>query len=83
MTEPLDGNAIAGQLQRHFGSEMTDVRGTCAHCGAVAVVGELVVYCSRPGTVARCPRCLGVAIVLVEIHDQLRVDADGFALSGN
>lgn len=82
MTEPLDGNVIAAELSRHFGAEVTDRRGVCTHCGASSVVAELVVYCSGPGTVARCPRCGGVSIVLVEIHGRLQVDTNGFALSG-
>ena len=60
----LDGNAIAGDLFATFGREMTNVAGTCASCGAVTVIAELAVYISGPGTVARCPACAGVAIVL-------------------
>ena len=32
--DPLDGNAIAGDLFEVFGAEMTTAVGTCAHCGA-------------------------------------------------
>lgn len=63
--DPIDGNAIAGELFVHFGREMTTVIGTCGHCGAQAQIAELVVYACGPGTVVRCPSCCGVVFVLV------------------
>ena len=36
--EALDGNAIAGTLFEHFGTEMTTTIGACAHCGNVVMV---------------------------------------------
>jgi hypothetical protein len=60
----LDGNAIAGELFAAFGHEMTTVIGTCMSCGARSAIAELPVYVSGPGTVARCPGCASVAIVL-------------------
>jgi hypothetical protein len=69
----LDGNAIAGPLFEHFGTEMTTASGSCVHCGATAQVGELRVYVCAPGMVARCPNCGGVAIVIVQARETLRV----------
>ena len=63
--DALDGNAIAGELFAAFGHEMTTVVGTCTSCGAKSAIGGLAVYVSGPGTVARCPGCASVAIVLV------------------
>ena len=63
--DALDGNAIGGELFAAFGHEMTAVVGTCNSCGASSAIAELRVYISGPGTVARCPGCGGVAIVLV------------------
>lgn len=63
--DPLDGNAIAGDLFVHFGREMTTAIGTCGHCGAHGPLGELRVYGRAPGTVVRCPGCDNVVIVLV------------------
>ena len=60
----LDGNAIAGDLFAAFGHEMTTVVGTCTSCGATSAIAELPVYISGPGSVARCPGCASVAIVL-------------------
>jgi hypothetical protein len=62
--DALDGNAIAGELFAAYGHEMTAVVGTCAGCGARSAIAELRVYVSGPGTVARCPDCAAVAIVL-------------------
>jgi hypothetical protein len=63
--DALDGNAIAGELFAAFDREMTTVVGTCTNCGAASAIAELRVYVSGPGTVARCPGCTSVAMVLV------------------
>ncbi len=76
----LDGNAIAGALFEHFGTEMTTARGACAHCGVVAQIAELRVYSRAPGTVVRCPRCGAVVMVLVDIRGTAQVQLDGFKL---
>ena len=62
--DALDGNAIAGELFAAFGHEMTTVVGRCTSCGETSAIAELPVYVSGPGTVARCPGCASVAIVL-------------------
>jgi hypothetical protein len=76
----LDGNAIAGMLFEYFGAEMTEVRGSCAHCGAAGQIAELRVYMRAPGAVVRCPSCGKVVMTLAEIHSTLRVDFEGFRL---
>jgi uncharacterized protein DUF6510 len=63
----LDGNAIAGDLFVVFGREMSTVVGRCRKCGAEFPVAELCVYVRAPGTVARCPSCDAVVMVLVTI----------------
>lgn len=78
--EPLDGNAIAGQLYEFFGSEMTTAVGSCGHCGAVAQMGELVVYARAPGGVVRCRNCGNVVIVIVELRGTAHVAMDHFQL---
>jgi hypothetical protein len=80
--EALDGNAIGGQLMEVFGDEMTPVSAQCAHCGAVRVVAELVVYLEAPGTVVRCRSCGAVLMVLVEAHATTCVDLGGLARLG-
>jgi ribosomal protein S27AE len=76
----LDGNAIAGPLFEHFGAEMTMASGSCTHCGASALLAELVVYSRAPGTVARCPACGNVVIVLVDVRGTLQVDSSALRL---
>jgi Family of unknown function (DUF6510) len=78
--EALDGNAIAGTLLEHFGTEMTTVFGTCAHCGTRAQIAELVVYVRAPGTVVRCRHCKNVVMVLVPMRGELRVDSSAFRM---
>ncbi len=78
--DALDGNAIAGALFEHFGTEMTSARGSCAHCGATAPIAELVVYTRAPGVVVRCPSCGNVLIVLSEARHATRVELTAFRL---
>jgi Family of unknown function (DUF6510) len=75
--DPLDGNAVAGELFVHFGREMTTALGTCGHCGARGQLAELVVYGCAPGEVVRCASCGNVVIVIV----RSRVHLDHFELS--
>jgi hypothetical protein len=79
--DALDGNAIAGELWDVFGAEMTTAVGTCAHCGATCVIAELRVYMRAPGSVARCPHCDGVTMVLVSVRGSPRIDLAGFRLA--
>lgn len=72
----VDANAVAGLLHETFGSEMTDVPGTCSHCGNVAVMGTLFAYMHGPGVTLRCSICTGIAIriartpVAIHVQDQ-------------
>ena len=75
----LDGNAIAGLLEHVFGEEMTTATGSCAECGASGEVARFVVFARGPGTVARCPACDAVLMVLVTIREITCVDLRGLA----
>ena len=77
--EALDGNAIAGLLREVFGAEMTTATGTCAQCGAVGLVAELVVYVQAPGAVARCRSCESMLLVIVDVRGVKCVDLQGIA----
>lgn len=78
--DAIDGNAIAGLLFDHFGTDMTTAVGSCGHCGASAQIAELRVYSRAPGTVVRCCKCGQVVIVIVDIRGHLRVDTRRFRL---
>ena len=72
--DALDGNAIAGALFDHFGHEMTMAEMRCSHCKSTSLMAELRVYMKAPGTVARCPACDEVVMVIVNIHGAERFD---------
>jgi uncharacterized Zn finger protein len=78
--DPLDGNAIAGELLERFGAEMTMAIGSCAHCGTTRRVGELVVYGRPPGTIVRCPTCAQVVIAVVNARERILVNVDAFKM---
>jgi hypothetical protein len=75
--EPLDGNAIGGQLYEAFGTEMTGASTVCGSCGAACLLAEVEVYLRAPGTVARCRCCGAVLMVLVTIGQVTCVDLRG------
>jgi uncharacterized Zn finger protein len=77
MMEPLDGNAIAGQLFDVFGTDVTSAIGTCASCGAAWHVAEFAVYLRGPGTVARCRSCGSILMVVATIRGMNCVDLTG------
>jgi hypothetical protein len=77
--EPLDGNAIAGDLFEVFGTEMTTAVGRCAHCRAVAQIAELAVYARAPGRVARCRKCGNVVLVIVSLGGGVYLAETAFA----
>jgi len=75
----LDGNAIAGDLEAVFGTDVSGVHCVCGSCGARAFVAESVVYMRGPGTVVRCRSCGEVHMVLVTIRAVTCVDLRGLA----
>lgn len=79
--DPLDGNAIAGELFAYFGREMTTESARCGHCGSSAQLAELVVYACAPGTVVRCPNCGGIVLVLVTIAGRAQLHLEQLTLS--
>lgn len=78
--EPLDGNALAGDMYEQFGVEMTTATGACAHCGACSEIAELRVYSRAPGAVVRCRACDQVVMVVVDIRGVVQIDMRGFEL---
>ena len=73
----LDGNAIGGLLREIFTMEMTAAQATCAGCGAINVVGRVIVYVDAPGTVVRCPECESVLMRIVHGRGRYWVDMSG------
>jgi Family of unknown function (DUF6510) len=79
MRAALDGNAAAGAMLEAFGIEMTSAEGTCASCGAEAMLGESLAFLRAPGTVLRCRRCEAILLVLVTVRGVTCVDLRGLA----
>jgi uncharacterized protein DUF6510 len=76
----LDGNAAAGSLRDVFASEMTVAVATCAGCGNVGPMGELLEYGHAMGIVLRCPACENVVIRIARDPAWLHVDVSGIAM---
>jgi hypothetical protein len=75
----LDGNAAAGPLSRFFAFEATDLRVTCAGCGAESMLGRLRLYGGSMGMILRCVRCGEVNLRAQEVGPSLRLDLRGAA----
>jgi Family of unknown function (DUF6510) len=77
--EPLDGNAVAGELAEVFGTEMTTFTATCGSCGQVGPLAEVAVYPAAMGIVIRCRSCTALLAVITRIRDISCVDLMGLA----
>jgi hypothetical protein len=75
----LDGNAAAGSLARIFAVEVTNLRVTCASCGADSALGRLYLYGGSMGIVLRCVACGEVILRALEVGPTLRLDLRGAA----
>jgi Family of unknown function (DUF6510) len=73
----LDGNAVAGELNRIFAFDITAAEGQCANCGARRHFAEAHVYIKCPGIVARCAGCGHVLLRLVKAGERLLLDLRG------
>jgi phage FluMu protein Com len=81
VSDPVDGNALAGDLRACLHAELTTATGRCQHCGAISVLGELVVYLSAPSPVARCPQCATVIFVIHRFRDPPQIHWSGYQVS--
>jgi hypothetical protein len=76
----LDGTAAAGALRDVFAVDMTLALATCAGCGNVGPMGELLEYGHAMGIVLRCPACENVVIRIARGSSRLHVDVSGIAM---
>jgi hypothetical protein len=74
---PLDGNVLAGALGGALGIDVTVAVVACAGCGRRQAVGELVVYASAMGSVARCRGCGDVVLRVAEVREDVLLDLRG------
>ncbi len=75
----LDGNAVAGQLARIFGRDMTTAVTKCAGCTSEAEMGALMAFTQAPGVVLRCPVCDAVIARIVQTPASIYLDVRGAA----
>ena len=73
----LDGNAVAGLLAEVFRTEMTTAEVTCAGCGSVAAVAELMRYGHGMGAILRCARCATAVIRVARTRRRHWLDLRG------
>jgi hypothetical protein len=79
MTEPLDGNALAGPLSEIFAADITMASARCLGCGDVAEVARARVYPDPTGYVVRCSQCDDVLMVVIEEPDSFCLELRGMA----
>ena len=72
----LDGNALAGLLQKPFGAELTDAPHGRPSCGTVHAVGAHRLYLWA-GPVLRCPTCDAVALCVATLPGRHIVNQSG------
>jgi uncharacterized Zn finger protein len=73
----VDGNAVAGELQRIFGRDMTMAVARCEGCGHEAEMGALMAFTRGPGVVLRCPACQAAIARIVETPSAIYLEARG------
>lgn len=73
----LDGNVLAGPASGLLGFDATTARGQCVTCGDVLKLGQVRVYGSPMGYVARCSTCDRVLLVIVERAGQHTLNSSG------
>jgi len=73
----LDGNAAGGLLGEIFRVEVTTVVCTCAGCGAIGPLAELMDYGAPMGAILRCPDCDGVVLRAARAGGHLWLDLRG------
>lgn len=72
----LDGNALAGQLEELFGTEMTSAPHRCQSCGSERPIGSHRLY-RGAGMVLRCPVCGDIAMRLATLRGRYVVQLEG------
>ncbi len=75
----LDGNAVGGLLGEIFQFEMTTAQTTCAGCGAIKTVAELMLYRHGMGAILRCAFCDQALMRITCIRGCYRLDLSGMS----
>lgn len=75
----LDGNAAGGLLNEIFPFEMTTAEATCAGCGTMKPVGEVMLYRHGMGTILRCSACDTALLRITQIRGYYLLDLSGMS----
>ena len=73
----LDGNAAGGLLNEIFPFEMTAAEATCAGCGTMSRIGELMLYQHGMGAILRCADCDTALMRITHIRGVYSLDLSG------
>lgn len=79
MTEPLDGNVLAGPLSSLFAPDLTAAVAVCAGCGRAEVLAAGMVYGAPMGLVLRCAGCGDALLRYAETPNARTLDMRGVA----
>lgn len=74
---PVDGNAVAGDLDGLFAFDVTTARVSCDGCGRVAEIGAVRVYGGAMGSIFRCTNCDTAVFRLVRTPHGFVMDMRG------
>ena len=75
----LDGNAAGGLLNEIFPFEMTTAEATCAGCGTMRPVAELMLYRHGMGDILRCAECDTALLRITYIRGRYLLDLSGMS----
>ena len=75
----IDGNAVAGSLDKIFAVDVTAASVTCAGCGQESPLADEKAYLRGPGSVLQCKHCSSILGRLRRSEDALWVDLDSSA----
>lgn len=69
----VDGNVLAGALERLFGGDPTDMVAVCSPCGSAARIAEAWVEIDDTAAIVRCRACTKTLATLMLAEDPPRM----------
>lgn len=69
----VDGNVLAGALERLFGGDPTDMLAVCSSCGSAARIAEAWVEIDDTAAIVRCRACTKTLATLMLAEDPPRM----------
>lgn len=69
----VDGNVLAGALERLFGGEPTEMIAVCGACGAAAAIAEAQVEIDGSVAIVRCRSCTHTLVTIMFAEEPPRL----------